>query len=164
MAIAAVVARATGTPTTPAFWVGAIVASGIPDLDFILPLLGFSKRFHRGASHSLLAIAILMVAGWLIARAVAPHLPAGVLLAWCAALLSHPFLDVITTGPKLGARSWGIPLFWPLRSRRFWVTRPILGDRDEGTTVADQVREMRDDLVRIVPVCGLVVLVAILWK
>lgn len=161
-AVAAIVARVTGTPTTPAFWIGAIVASGIPDLDVIAPLLGFSRRFHRGVSHSLLVIGLLIVAGWIAARTQAPGLEQGTLLAWSAALLSHPFLDVITTGPKIA--SWGIPLFWPLSPRRFWVKWPILGDREEGLTVADQLRETRDDLLYIVPVCAGAILIALFLK
>jgi membrane-bound metal-dependent hydrolase YbcI (DUF457 family) len=143
---------------------GAVVASGLPDLDVVFPLFGFSKRFHRAGSHSLLLIGIFLILAWVLTDKLGVRVDRGTLLAWSAALLSHPFFDVITTGPKLGALGWGIPLYWPISSRRFWVTWPILGDRDEGLTVRDQLREMGEDLVRVVPVCAVTILVTLLWR
>ena len=99
VAVASVAGKITGTPSTVILWIGAVVASGIPDLDVLFPLMGFSKRFHRSASHSLFIITVEILAGWLLARALMPGLSSGVLLAWSAALVSHPLLDVITTGP-----------------------------------------------------------------
>jgi len=49
----------------------------------------------------------------------------GLGLAWSAALLSHPLLDVTTTDPGTAARGFGIPLFWPVLNRRWYVRRPI---------------------------------------
>src|SRR5437016_6184772 len=134
VAVASVAGKITGTPGSVVFWIGAVVASGIPDLDVVFPLMGFSKRFHRSASHSLVIISVEILAGWLLARALIPGLSNGVLLAWSAALVSHPLLDVITTGPTLGKIGWGIPLFWPGSRRRFHVTWPVLGARDHGLT------------------------------
>jgi membrane-bound metal-dependent hydrolase YbcI (DUF457 family) len=164
VAVAAVVAATTHTALSLAFWVGAVIASGIPDLDVVFPLLGFSKRFHRNASHSLLVLLAEIALLFLLLPRIAPGLPVGVAVAWSAALLSHPFLDVITTGPALGVLGWGIPLFWPFSGKRFFVSWPLLGDRDEGLTVADTVREMGDDVLRVVPVCAVVVVLTLLWR
>src|SRR3977135_1206643 len=92
VAVAAVVARITSVPGSLALWIGAVIASGIPDLDVLFPLLGFSKRFHRNASHSLFIISVEILAGWLLARAFAPGVAGGGLFAWSAALASHPLL------------------------------------------------------------------------
>jgi membrane-bound metal-dependent hydrolase YbcI (DUF457 family) len=67
IAVASVAAKLTGTPGTTLLWIGAVIASGIPDLDVVFPLVGFSKRFHRSASHSLFLISAAILAGWLLA-------------------------------------------------------------------------------------------------
>jgi|GEM_PF-2290756 len=165
VAAAAIVARGTGTPDSLALWLGSAVACGVPDVDVIFPLLGLSKRLHRKATHSLL-FAGLVIAGALAVSglAVTPAPAPGLWGAWVAALLSHYLLDVITTGPTLGRLGWGIPLLWPLYRRRFWVARPFLvGDRNESETYHDTLREMREDLVRLVPVCLVVILLARVW-
>jgi membrane-bound metal-dependent hydrolase YbcI (DUF457 family) len=164
VAVASVVAKVTGTSGSAALWIGAVIASGIPDLDVAFPLLGFSKRFHRHASHSLLVIAAQIALLFVLAPRIAPSLATGVLWAWSAALVFHPLLDVVATGPKLGKIGWGIPLLWPLSRRRFFVTRPVLGDPDDDLTVASTLREMRDESLRIVPACAVVVLLTSLWK
>ncbi|MBI4500881.1 MAG: metal-dependent hydrolase [Gemmatimonadetes bacterium] len=164
VAVASVVARATGTESSAPLWIGAIVASGIPDLDFVFPLLGFDRRYHRNASHSLFLIGAAIALGFVIARHAAPEFTMGVLLAWTASLISHPLLDVFTTGPTLGKIGWGIPLFWPVSRRRFFVTRSIVGDRPEGVTLDDTLREMQDDARRIVPICAAVVLLTFLLR
>lgn len=164
VAAAAVVARATGTPDSTALWLGAAVASGIPDLDVVFPLLGLGKRYHRNATHSLLFAAAVILAGLAMIRSFETALAPGLVLAWIAALLSHLLLDVLTTGPTLGRLGWGIPLLWPVSRRRFYVSRPFLvGDRTESHGIADTLREAREDAVRIVPVGALVVLLARLW-
>jgi hypothetical protein len=76
----------------------------------------------------------------------------------------QPLLDVITTGPTLGRLGWGIPLMWPVSRRRFFVTWPLLGDRDEGLTVADTLREIGEDGLYVVPVCTVIVLITLLFK
>jgi len=161
---AAVVDRLAGTPSSLVFWGGAVIASGVPDLDFAFPLLGFSKRFHRGGSHALLVIGLEVVAGWMIARYLAPPLPSAYLLAWSLALFSHPLLDVVTTGPALAEVGWGIPLLWPVSRRRFFLIRPWMGDRPVSHGLRDHLREMVDDARHIVPVCAAVVLILALWK
>jgi len=161
IAAAAVVARATGTPDSAALWLGAAVASGIPDLDVVFPLLGLSKRYHRNATHSLLFAAVVITTGLAVVGALDVEPGPGVEIAWIAALLSHYLLDVATTGPTLGRLGWGIPLFWPVSGRRFYVSRPFLvSDRTESHNLADTLREAREDAVRIVPVAAVVVLVA----
>lgn len=164
VAAAAVVARATGTPDSAALWLGAAVACGIPDLDVVFPLLGRSKRLHRNATHSLLFAGLVIAAGLALMGALDVTPAAGVRAVWIAALLSHYLLDVITTGPTLGKLGWGIPLLWPLSKRRFSVSRPFLvGDRTESETIFDTLREMRGDLVRLVPPCVAAFLLARLW-
>lgn len=164
VAAAAVVARATGTPDSVALWLGAAVASGIPDVDVVFPLLGLSKRYHRNATHSLMFAVVVIATGLTVFRLLDLKPGADLELAWIAAFLSHFLLDVITTGPTLGRLGWGIPLFWPVSRKRFYVSRPFLvGDRTESHGIADTLREAREDALRIVPVAALVVLVARLW-
>jgi len=164
-AAAIVVARATGTPDSGVLWTGAAVASLIPDFDVALPLLGFSERLHRNGSHSLLFAAAVIGAGvWAVPRLAPLPPPPAVMLAWIVALLSHDALDVVTTGPTLGKLGWGVPLFWPVSRRRFYVSRPLLvRDRDKSNGVGDLLREVWEDAVRIVPVCALIVVVGELW-
>lgn len=163
VAAAAVVARATGTPDSAALWLGAAVACGIPDVDVAFQIMGY-KRLHRNATHSLPFAALVVATGIGAMRALGAMPAAGVLWAWVAALLSHYLLDVITTGPTLGRLGWGIPLLWPFSRRRFWAARPFLvGDRNESETYHDTLREMREDLVRLVPVCLVVILLARVW-
>lgn len=164
LATASVVARAAGTPDSTALWVGAALASGIPDVDVVFQVLGMNKRYHRNATHSLFFVALVIVAGITVLRMLHAEPGLGVQLAWIAALLSHLLLDVLTTGPTLGRLGWGIPLLWPASLRRFHVGRPLfVGDRVESHTLADTLREMREDLTRIVPPCAMVVLLAKLW-
>lgn len=160
IAAAAVVARVTATPDSTALWAGAVIASGIPDLDVALPLLGFPKRLHRNATHSLLFVTAVILLGVAVIRWLGLHPPAGMLLAWVAALITHPLLDVVTSGPAVGRAGWGIPLLWPFSRRRFYLRRPLLvSDRPESHTLRDLLGEAREDALRIVPVCALVVLV-----
>lgn len=106
----------------------------------------------------------MIVVGLALIRWRAPDVAPGVLFARIAALLSHPLLDVLTTGPTLGRLGWGIPLLWPFSRRLFYVSRPLLvSDRGESHTVWDTLREAREDAVRIVPGCVLFVLLAELW-
>ncbi len=131
VATAAVVARATGTPGSPELWIGAVVASGVPDLDMIAYVLGYrSPKYHRNATHSLLVMAAMVAVGWLVLQALPVTLEAGVAWAWVAAFFSHPFLDIVTTGPSTAARGYGIPLFWPLSTKRFYTTSPIMETLD----------------------------------
>ena len=164
VAAGVVVARATGTPDSAALWTGAAVASIVPDLDVVLPLVGLSERLHRNATHSLLfAAAVVAVGVWTI-HTTAPQ-PVGLVLAWTAALLSHYLLDVVTTGPTLGRLGWGVPLLWPISRRRFYVNRPLLvPDRSKSQGLHDLLREVWEDTVRLVPPCALIVIVGELWR
>ncbi len=127
LGLAAAVAQATGTPSSPALWLGAIVASGVPDLDFVGTIFGLaSRRVHRHATHSLLVLGGLILLGaWGWSRLPGDVEP-GLGLAWAAALLSHPLLDLAGTGPTVAARGFGIALLWPLNSRRWFLRQPIL--------------------------------------
>jgi len=161
LAAASLVARATGAPDSAALWVGAVVASGLPDVDVAFPLLGLSKRYHRNGTHSLFFAAIVIATGLAVIRVLDLGPRPSLELAWIAALLSHLLLDVLTTGPTLGRLGWGIPLLWPLSRRRFHVRRPVfVGDRTESHTLADTLREMREELVGIVPLCAAMILLA----
>jgi membrane-bound metal-dependent hydrolase YbcI (DUF457 family) len=161
IAAAAVVARATELPGTPALWLGAFIASGVPDLDFGLALFGLKgPRFHRSFSHSLFLLGAVVVAMWFLVARV-PSLGPEIVAAWAAALLSHPLLDVVTTGPGTAARGYGIPLFWPLSNKGWHLQRPILETAafEECRSVRDVWDGVRPEVVRIVPV-ALAVLVA----
>ena len=131
VAAAAVVAKATGVPSSPELWIGAVIASGVPDLDMIAYVLGYrSPKYHRNATHSLLVMAAMVGVGWLALSALPITVEAGVVLAWTAAFFSHPFLDIVTTGPATAARGYGIPLFWPVTKRRFHSSSPLFETLD----------------------------------
>lgn len=126
MGLAAAVAQATSTPASPALWLGAVVASGLPDLDLVSVIFGLShRRVHRHATHSLLVLGgLILLAAWawtLLPGSVEPAFG----LAWAAALLSHPLLDLVTTGPAVAIRGFGIALLWPVLSRRWFLQHPI---------------------------------------
>ncbi len=164
LAAGALVVRATGTPDSAALWGAVAFASMIPDVDVLLPALGFSKRYHRNATHSLAFAALVIVAGVLGGRAIGWSPGTGATAAWITALLSHLWLDVVTTGQRLGALGWGIPLLWPFSLRRFSVRRTLfVHDRTESVTLRDTLREMSEDAVRIAPACVVVALLARLW-
>ena len=68
---------------------------------------------------------VILLAAWawtLLPKAVEP----GLGLAWVDALLSHPLLDLVSTGPAAAARGFGVALLWPLNSRRWFLRQPIL--------------------------------------
>ncbi len=163
IAAAAVVARATEVPGTPALWVGAFIASGVPDLDLVLALFGLKgPGFHRSFSHSLLLLSAVIAAMWFVVAGI-PSIGSGVFGAWAAALISHPLLDVATTGPRGAARGYGIPLFWPLSRKRWSLQRPILetAEFEACRSVRDVWDGVRPEVVRIVPVALAVLLAAL---
>ncbi len=127
LGLAAAVAQATGTSSSPALWLGAIVASGVPDLDFVGTIFGLaSRRVHRYATHSLLVLGgVILLGAWGWGRLPGDVEP-GLGLAWAAALLSHPLLDLAGTGPAAAAQGFGIALLWPLSSRRWFLQQPVL--------------------------------------
>ena len=132
LASAAVVARVTGAPRGPELWIGAFIASGVPDLDIVLEWVGLKgPRYHRNASHSLFVIGALALGVWAALSFLPVELDWRVALAWLAALVSHPVVDVLTTGPSLGARGYGIGVLWPLGRRRWYMQRPLLDQTTE---------------------------------
>ena len=127
LGLAAAVAQATGTPSSAALWLGAIVASGVPDLDLVAPIFGLaSRRVHRHATHSLLVLGALILGVALVWNRLPGELEPSLGLAWAAALLSHPLLDLAGTGPVAAARGFGVALLWPLSSRRWFLRQPVL--------------------------------------
>lgn len=123
---AAAVSAAAGTPEGATFWLGAIVAAGAPDLDFAPRVLGVgARRYHRGPSHSLVMIGALVVCALLVWGGGVLALDGRYVTAWSAALLTHPLLDLLTTGPRSGARGAGVALLWPLSRRRWYLRRPL---------------------------------------
>ncbi|WP_374581151.1 metal-dependent hydrolase [Pseudoduganella sp.] len=99
-----------------------MLASIVPDLDVVAFRLGidYAHQFgHRGASHSL---AFALALGALAALA-APWLRAKrwVAMAFVAlACVSHPLLDMLTTG-GLGAALW-----WPLSEQRLFFPLQVI--------------------------------------
>ena len=131
LASAAVTAKVVGASPSPELWLGAFVASGLPDLDLVPAAFGLSgPRFHRTASHSLLVIATLAAGIWVLLPALPMTVSTATLWVWIVTLISHPVVDVVTTGPELARRDYGIPLFWPLVRRRWFLERPILNTAD----------------------------------
>jgi membrane-bound metal-dependent hydrolase YbcI (DUF457 family) len=158
---AAACTRVTGAEANLVLWIGAIVASGAPDLDIILVLLGLdSRRFHRSGAHSLVVIAAGALALWGLGRWLPVSLDGRVLVAWLAALISHPLLDVITTGPGTAARGYGIALLWPLSRRRWFLERPVL-DQDTDWVACRTARDvwvgLRPEVVRLALPCAAVI-------
>ncbi len=166
LASAAVTARVVGASPSPQLWLGAVVASGIPDLDLVLAAFGLSgPRFHRNASHSLLVIATFAAAGlWFLLPALPVTVPAATLWVWIVALISHPVVDVVTTGPELAGRDYGIPLFWPLVRKRWFLERPILdmADLSACRSLHDVWVAVRPELLRLGPASAVVFAVAML--
>jgi membrane-bound metal-dependent hydrolase YbcI (DUF457 family) len=161
LASAAVVARVTGAPHGTELWVGAVIASGLPDLDLVLEWVGFKgPRYHRNWSHSLFLIGLLGLAGMAAALFVPLPVDRRVALAWWAALISHPVLDVVTTGPTLWERGYGIGILWPVSGRRWFSRRPIIDQTTEWGSCRS-VREVWDglfpEIVMLTPVCALIV-------
>jgi membrane-bound metal-dependent hydrolase YbcI (DUF457 family) len=165
MATAAVVARGLDAPSTAPLWIGAFIASGLPDLDVTLAAFGLKgPRFHRNMSHALPVIGMVVVGSWLALSRTPGLVAPSVFWAWCGALVSHPLLDVITTGPKLRARGYGIPLFWPLSRTRWYLPRPLLETADFAAcrSVRDVWEGIRPEVLRIGPVALAVLALAVL--
>jgi membrane-bound metal-dependent hydrolase YbcI (DUF457 family) len=166
LGLAAAVAEATGTPASPALWIGAVIASGLPDLDMLGRLFGPSGRwFHRHATHSILVLAGLIL---MVAR-VWPPLPGGVepgiVVAMAAALLSHPLLDLMCTGPVDAARGAGIALLWPVVSRRWFLRHPLFagGELMDRRSHAPAWKVLLPEVCLLVPVSMVIVLLGRLF-
>ena len=163
-ATAAVVARSMDTPFTAVFWVGAVVAAGLPDLDLLLAWFGKSgPRYHRNASHSIIVLATMIGGAWFLFQALLPGLSGGLFWSWSASLLTHPILDVVTTGPKLAKHGYGIGLFWPL-PRRLSVSRPLVRspELEKCNSLRELVILLTPEVLTIGPPAALVLLGAIL--
>jgi membrane-bound metal-dependent hydrolase YbcI (DUF457 family) len=165
LASAAIVVRLTGAPRSLELWVGAFIASGLPDMDLVLEWLGLrGPRYHRNASHSLVLVGVLALVGWVAVRQLGIPLDERVLLAWVVALAAHPVLDVFTTGPALGARGYGIGIFWPLHGKRWYSRRPLI-DQITDWGSCRSVQEVWDglwpELALLGPVCVLVIVLTI---
>lgn len=126
-----------GAGRVPVWWYAlAVLLANLPDFDF-LPgiLLHDAGRFHRGASHSLAAAAVVGVIAALLARRLGAR-------AWrfgagCAALYaSHLVVDFFSEDPVAPV---GQPLFWPLPQRVISPWTPFLGVSHDGTGLADFV-------------------------
>ncbi len=155
--VAGAVAGAAGADTTPALWAGAAVASCLPDLDLLPSLWGVpSHRVHRQASHSIPILALLAATSWLAVRAFGLPADWRLLAAWTAALASHLLLDILCTGPLLGRSGHGIPLWWPLSRRRWYVRQPVLPEVNllDGTTPGVLVRAGLRELLHLGPAAG----------
>jgi membrane-bound metal-dependent hydrolase YbcI (DUF457 family) len=140
LASAAIVVRLTGAPRSLELWVGAFIASGLPDMDLVLEWLGLrGPRYHRNASHSLVLVGVLALVGWVAVRQ-----------------LGIP-LDV-------GARGYGIGIFWPLHGKRWYSRRPLI-DQITDWGSCRSVQEVWDglwpELALLGPVCVLVIVLTI---
>jgi membrane-bound metal-dependent hydrolase YbcI (DUF457 family) len=111
----------------PSLYLGAVVASGVPDLDFLGVLLGYKlDRVHRQGTHSLIVLALL--AGLALWVSTWPGVPLDTptVWVWAVALLAHPLTDALVTRIESGRANLGLPLFWPLSSRRYCLPRPLI--------------------------------------
>jgi membrane-bound metal-dependent hydrolase YbcI (DUF457 family) len=81
---------------------------------------------HRRASHSLVVLGLLVLVALWASYRFGGILSPGLVLAWSVALLSHPIVDVLSTGPKSARAGFSIPLFWPLTSRRWYMQCPLV--------------------------------------
>jgi inner membrane protein len=104
---------ATGRRPAPTILAGVLIAaSNAPDLDFIPGLIvGEFGRFHRGATHSLLAASIIgLVVAWLATRLGWESPQRLGFLAGLAAT-THVMLDMLSIDQ---AYRHGAEVFWPL--------------------------------------------------
>jgi len=156
LSAAAVVQQITGTDSTPTLWIGAFIASGVPDLDVFLRLVGKDgPRYHRNASHSFLTLVALWIAVVGTSFGLDLGLNWSLLFAWLTALLTHPMLDYLTTGTQLGKVGYGIALWWPMSKTRYFSKRVWLA-RDRGATQRswDYVPQALEELIRLGPLAA----------
>lgn len=124
--LASVVARLYGIKSPAKLLVGAAIASNLPDLDWVLILAGFpTNRFHRVATHSLLTLTALIGLSILTVKRLSITVDRQVQAIWAAALISHVVLDLFTTTSIAAAKGFGLPLLWPISTRRWAVRQDI---------------------------------------
>jgi membrane-bound metal-dependent hydrolase YbcI (DUF457 family) len=123
--LAALAVPVTGVSPSPALWMGAVVASGLPDLDLVGTLIGVSpERAHRGGTHSLLVLGVVALVALGVSWQFEDVISSSLVVVWSVVLLSHPLVDLLATGPQAAYKGFGLPLFWPLWSRRWYLRRP----------------------------------------
>jgi membrane-bound metal-dependent hydrolase YbcI (DUF457 family) len=125
--LAALCVPTIGVSPSAAVWVGSVIASGLPDLDLVGTMFGISPtRAHRGATHSLLVLGMVVLVAIGLSLQFDSFVGHDLVAVWSLALLSHPIVDLLATGPQAARKRFGLPLFWPLWSRRWYLRRPPL--------------------------------------
>ena len=165
LSAAAVVAGALDTPSTTQLWLGAFVASGVPDLDVVQGWFGLKgPAYHRNRSHSLFVLVAVSAIVWLTLDVLSVPVGPGVRWGWIAALFTHPLVDLATTGPVGGGRGYGVSLFWPFSTRRWFLARPLLETADFGAwrNIRDVWVGIQPEIFRLGPVALLLVAIALL--
>jgi membrane-bound metal-dependent hydrolase YbcI (DUF457 family) len=125
--LAAVAVPVTGVSPSSVLWVGSVIASGLPDLDYVGTILGISpQQTHRRVTHSLLVLCIVALAALGLSWRFADVRTHELVAVWSVVLLSHPLVDLLATGPRTAHKGFGLPLFWPLWPRRWYLRRPLV--------------------------------------
>jgi inner membrane protein len=103
---------------------GALVVAGnAPDLDFVPGILiGDPRYYHRGVSHTLIAVAGFTLAAVLLARWVKQRSPVQLGLVLGLAFLGHLLTDIFASW--VDARS-GVAIAWPLSDVRLISPVPL---------------------------------------
>jgi membrane-bound metal-dependent hydrolase YbcI (DUF457 family) len=161
--IAVAVGEAFGIAGTPALWLGGAVSACLPDLDLVACLWGLPfQQVHRRATHSLPILAALVAVSWWALQTLQLSVDWRLMIAWTAALMSHLALDILCTGPVLGALDHGIPLLWPLMSRRWYVGQPILPEVNllEHASPRTIARTCLQEFLHFVPAAGILIVLA----
>lgn len=158
--LAAISVPLLGVTPGPALWLGAIVASGVPDLDFVGVLLGFKQeRVHRQGTHSLLVLSVLAALALWASHLVGELFDRAIVWVWSIALLAHPLVDTLTTMPNERRANLGLPLFWPISSHRFYLARPLVRPPSLNSyTSKTLLHDLLPELVLFGPACLTLVL------
>jgi hypothetical protein len=79
--------------------------------------------------------------------------------AWAIALLAHPLVDTLTTTYRPDKPNVGLPLFWPLSSRRFYLPRAVVHTPSLSSYASKAlVRDLLPELALFGPTCLTLVL------
>lgn len=84
---------------------GSFIGSRVP----VLPTILFRNGGHRGVTHSLLGLAVVSIAGFVIAAAIGHQSNIAICWAFGLGYASHLAADIITNR--------GIPVCWPVSTR-----------------------------------------------